>query len=712
MTVRDVMTMVMAYSLRFKVSDTQRDSLIDMLKKMAGPHARDINITKYRFKQAFDPPDDKIIYHYYCNGCKKKLIHSSSHAKMTSKIVTCSNCSDESEVNLRSKNYFISIDLQYQLQMLFRNKEIKTEFFKFQEFIENNPSEGIIRDVHDCEQYKIINSNGTEYLTYNVGSDGALCTKTGKQKFWPMQILLNFLPPKMRFKYVLLIGMWITTKEPDSDIADLYCLQFLEQALPLHNTGIEISDLDGRKTTLKMTPLSFCLDGVARPIFQRRFQFNGHFGCSWCYHIGIYFIEVSGIRYPMFHPEDGRAVNQPLRSKASHAKDLEAITLLNRPSERGVKGDICLSRVPNIDMAWSFAYDYLHGSLAGVDNQLNKQYSKSGSKFKLTNTEKKRVESRMMSITPTHDVHRLPEKERGKWHAVEIKHWNLCYSLPCLSGILAEEALQHYALFVKSLFTLLKTEITEEELVECERDLKQFVALYEYHFDDTSMTFNVHSVLHMVDSVRKNGPLWANSTFAFEGNIHELRQLINGTNGMDKQMSKKHLEKLHFRTGNVNYSSDEIKDYCSNLFSHKRLSTFVHYGDENNVVFVGNSTFRNIDGTLARVYKKCIYKHKVFHSIQYTRAQRTNDSVIKLADSDFGQIMNILCIDEKCYFQISRIQLFEEKPFNVKHIEKIWSENFDQYRIIPIGDVKCKMNLINTRSARYLSELPNDFEIQ
>lgn len=711
-TVRDVMTLVMAHSLRFKSSDTERDSLIDMLKLLAGPKAKDINISKYRFKQAFDPPDDKIKYHYYCTSCKKQIIQSCVHTKITDKVVVCLNCSNEIQVSLSSKNYFITIDLKYQLEMLFRNKEIKAEFFQFQEHISENPSSNKIRDVHDSELYKKINSNGTKYFTYNVGSDGALCTKTGKQKFWPMQVLLNFLPPKMRFKYVLLVGMLITTKEPNSDIADLYFSKFLEEALPLYSTGIDIIDLNDEKMNLKFIALSFCFDSVARPIFQRRLQFNGYFGCSWCYHIGIYFLEVSGIRYPMLHPGEHRPVSQPLRSKESHTEDLQSVNLSNNASARGVKGDISLSETPHIDMVWSFSYDYLHGTLAGVDNQLYKQYNKPGSKFKLSSSDKKRIEKRLMSITPTHDIHRLPELERGNWHAVEIKHWNLCYSLPCLSGIIDEEALKHYSLLVKSLFTLLKTEITEEELVTCESDLKKFVTLYEYYFDDTCMTFNVHSVLHMVESVRKNGPLWANSTFAFESNIYQLRQLVNGQNGMDKQMSRKHLEKLHFKTGNVDYSTEEIENYCSNLFANKRLSTFVNYGDQGEVVFVGKGFLKNIDGTRARVYKKCIYKHKVFHSMKYTRAQRTNDSTVKLADSDFGQIMNILSIDEQCYFQVSRIDVFEENPFYVDHIKKIRSENFCEYRIIAISDVKCKLNLLNVQNARYLCELPNDFEIQ
>ncbi|OXU29009.1 hypothetical protein TSAR_014435, partial [Trichomalopsis sarcophagae] len=546
MTVRDVMTLVMAHSLRFKTSDAANDSLIDMLKILAGPEAKDIDISKYRFKQAFDPPDDKIKYHYYCTACKKQIIESSFHTKIIDKVMVCSNCSDENKVSLTSKNYFIT----------------------FQEFISENPSGNVIKDVHDSEIYKKINNNENKYFTYNLGSDGALCTKTGKQKFWPMQVMLNCLPPKMRFKYVLLVGMLITTKEPNSDIADLYFSKFLEEALPLYETGIEITDLNDKQINLKFIALSFCFDPVARPIFQRRLQFNGYFGCSWCYNIGIYYLEVSGIRYEMLHPREDSLVSQPLRSKESHAEDLESVNLSNNSSARGVKGDTHYLQ-PHIS-TW-------YGLLVTIT-------------YMLSNADKKRIERRLMSITPTHDIHRLPELERDNWHAAEIKHWNLCYSLPCL------------------LFTLLKTEITEEELLTCESDLKKFVALYEYYFDDISMTFNVHSVLHMVQSVRKNGPLWANSTFAFESNIYQLNLV-----SQPLRSKESHAEDLESVNVSNNSSARGVKGDIS-------LSATPH------IDMVWSFSYDYLHGTLAGVDKQ-LYK-------QYTKTA----SKLKLSNADKKRI--------------------------------------------------------------------------
>jgi len=61
----------------------------------------------------------------------------------------------------------------------------------------------------------------------------------------------------------------------------------------------------------------------------------------------------------------------------------------------------------------------------------------------------------------------------------------------------------------------------------------KFVALFEVLYGAESMRFNVHMLLHVVQSVRMSGPLWATSTFPFESNIHFLKQLVNGPKGVE-----------------------------------------------------------------------------------------------------------------------------------------------------------------------------------
>lgn len=49
MTVLDVMTLDMAFALRFKLSDIGREYLINLIKILSSPIGEQLNISKYRF---------------------------------------------------------------------------------------------------------------------------------------------------------------------------------------------------------------------------------------------------------------------------------------------------------------------------------------------------------------------------------------------------------------------------------------------------------------------------------------------------------------------------------------------------------------------------------------------------------------------------------------------------------------------------------------
>ena len=54
--------------------------------------------------------------------------------------------------------------------------------------------------------------------------------------------------------------------------------------------------------------------------------------------------------------------------------------------------------------------------------------------------------------------------------------------------------------------------------------------------DPPLMTINVHSLLHLTDTVIKLGPLWFHSCFAFEAANGELLKLFHGHEGVQKQV--------------------------------------------------------------------------------------------------------------------------------------------------------------------------------
>jgi hypothetical protein len=114
-------------------------------------------------------------------------------------------------------------------------------------------------------------------------------------------------------------------------------------------------------------------------------------GCSWCYHPGEYIADVHGIRYPL------REKDPELRTAESHKKDVLTVHNLQKSSEMGVRGDISLSKIPHIDMVWSFAYEYMHGILCGVAKQIYNRWTASDSKstLKLNKNERRIINERL-----------------------------------------------------------------------------------------------------------------------------------------------------------------------------------------------------------------------------------------------------------------------------------------------------------------------------
>lgn len=51
------------------------------------------------------------------------------------------------------------------------------------------------------------------------------------------------------------------------------------------------------------------------------------------------------------------------------------------------------------------------------------------------------------------------------------------------------------------------------------------------------MSANVHSLLHLPETVEDLGPLWAHSCFPFESANGEILKLYHGSQGIDKQVT-------------------------------------------------------------------------------------------------------------------------------------------------------------------------------
>lgn len=363
LTVNDVISMVAGYSLRFGISNKARLGLIDLLKVCAGPGFESLQISSNAFCKTFEPPNDKVQLHYYCTTCHVKL-YSTEKKNFLAQNVTCEVCNKAYELNLSSDNFFMSIDLRYQISLLMENNRIRAALVDKLSTIKVRNQASCINDIDEGELQRRIAVTSPYNTTYNFSTDGAPLFHKSKRNFWPLQIILNGLPPEMRFKYVLLAGLMVVKREPTPALMQLFLTPFVEQVNQLQLKGIDLGlTNDGQPILCTFTPLCCSADSVARAVLQNRLQFNGYFGCSYCYQRGEFF--ASAMRYPFEE-------NEPeLRTHDSHMQDvLEFDLSRSLLKSRGAKGTSILSTIHNFDMVWSFPLDQLHTPLIGTGKHL------------------------------------------------------------------------------------------------------------------------------------------------------------------------------------------------------------------------------------------------------------------------------------------------------------------------------------------------------
>ncbi|XP_043465742.1 uncharacterized protein LOC122500736 [Leptopilina heterotoma] len=527
--VNDVIEMLMGYFTQFGLTEEARLKLIDIIKILAGPLFKDLNISNYMLNKDMNAPPETIVFHYYCQECEKVIVHSSVKSKIKGQNKVCQQCLSVNKINLSNNKYFLTVNLEYQLNLLLKDEEIRNYLINVAKGITKVKETTAITDIQDSKLYRNTKDQFPNTITYNLSTDGAPVSsgKSGTRSFWPLSIIINDLPPEIRFKYILLVGIMVVTNEPQPHLMNLFIDKFKEEAIHLHTAGLTLELANDCKITLTFTPFCVIADSPAKALLQCRMKYNGYCSCSYCYQFGFY---CGIVKFPFI----GSDCEQ--RTHSSHMEDVEKMESLGK-TVRGVKGRSSFCNFPNIDMVYSFNLDFMHNGILGVAEQIWLLI-----KAKISASERRSLDNLLIRIQPPRELHRKPEKltKISCWKATNWKAWLLHYSVPLLMTIesLPIDLLHHYALFVNAMFILSKTYISQNDLLQCRLDLLKFVAHVEIHYGISAMTFNVHLLLHATENVINTGPAWATSAFPYESNIFVLKSSANGPKNADQQMAK------------------------------------------------------------------------------------------------------------------------------------------------------------------------------
>lgn len=480
--------------------------------------------------------------------------------------------------------------------------------------------------------------------------------------------MINELPVHTRFNSLVPIALWFNRKKPNMSIF----LDLMANMIEKINEEPMECIINGEKRLIKLHILTCSVDSIARAAMQGVTQFNGKYGCNWCLHPTDYVINAT--KYPV-KPSKGPIPPQ----KRTHEATVRIMRSLSRKQKKklGIKALSPLIFLPNFNIIKGFVVDYMHCILLGVAKQITNYLIKPRDLL--------HYQKLLDSMKLPHQVCRLtrPIADNKYWKAREWENWVLYLSLPVFCTRLPAHLLKYWSLLVESLFTLLKTEISYDELANVSKMLEAFVKDTEHYFGKSSMSFNVHQLLHVTDTVKQWGPLWAHSAFAFEAGNHKLLQAIHCGKGVVLQILRfinisnaaTILEKRLFTT-----ESEIVQAYCINVLS-TRVKQCIKVG--NRTYFgKGSSVEKNITSMLQMSDNSQYYDRMILESCLYASCLKVNprsdNSTALLEDGKYIRIEKFI-VDTQQQKDIVKCKILGiatcSTYYKCTHLKRILEEN-------------------------------------
>lgn len=501
------------------------------------PSGHSLCTSLYDFKKFFINLKNPLIKHFYCPHCLGYL-HSSTEKKCP--YDSCGKLFNESEIM-----YFLEMPVDSQLRNLFSQKGFYEKLnHRFQRKFD---MEHKYCDVYDGDLYKSYYEkegplSKQENVSFTFNTDGAPVFKSSKISVWPLFLVINELPYKLRMlkENMLMAGLWFGPPKP---AMGTFLSPFLDCFKKLHE-GIQCFCPLLGNFICRAYLLCGTADLPARCLVCNSVQYNGSFSCWKCMQKG----ETSERGKGHTHVFPYISANPKGPERTVYDVHRDAQQAMNNLEQRktgysvnGVKGPSWLTFFPNFNIVKGISIDYMHSVLLGVQKLLLRLWFSSEFKSKDFSFHEHVhiVDYRLNNLKPTLDISRLPrsiETDLKYWKASEYRSFLLYFGAPVMYGILDNNRFNHYLQLVNGIRILLKFGSTEEEVSEAEAMLFNFCADFECLYEKCFMTLNIHQLVHLADSVRALGPLYTHSCFSFEDKNGLLLKMIQGTQNIDSQI--------------------------------------------------------------------------------------------------------------------------------------------------------------------------------
>lgn len=560
----------------------------------------------------------------------------------------------------------------------------------------------MLSDVDDGVLYKKIqekNPSNLLTLALTLNADGANIFKSSKNSLWPIQIVLNCLPPGLRY---LSDNIIVSTLYYGKEKPNMFDLLYL-LAAEIHSCNERFISFYKNDEFFNFIPkLLFCAcDLPARAAIQNFMGVNAKFGCSYCYHPGysipnnfkgttVRYVRDDATTKVRYHNESIEIADMVEKSRLNDKKD-------KKDSIRGIKGYSALLLFDDINIIESFPIDFMHGVALGLTKDLieiwigKKRIPTPPCKdFKIKSVQlRTTLAKRIFQLKPTRSIKRKP---RSIFEIANIKASELLYLLwyylrYALIGILPTRLVKNFEKLSAAIFILCKKNVKLDEVKTACALLKDFASEFEDIYGRGAVTMNLHLINHYYNVVINCGPLWCYSLFSFENNIGELKKFITGKTDVLKQLADKYTKSRKITTTECNKSVDQEAFQPKIVNVERKLIRDIENAED------------LLEGNIG-IWKCAKIGSRMYTSMHYIQTKSV-DYFVKLKNGHMGK--KVFFMGEK-YMPKILLQKYKKNQQNY-HLHEV--EPTGTYGIYSCMDIEEKMMYLQTGSIEYIANEPN-----
>lgn len=350
-----------------------------------------------------------------------------------------------------------------------------------------------IQNSLDCE-------NNILKLSFNI--DGIPLFKSSSLQFWPILCKIsnrnNFSP--------FTVGIFCGVSKPSP--LHSYLEDFLNDLTILLKEGFIF-----RNTVYSVEIENFICDAPARAYIKCIKSHGGYSSCDKCEEEGDY--DYVGRTVIL------KGISAPLRTDSSFRSKRDPDHHL---------GESPLLKLPRLDVVSDFPIDYMHSVCLGVTRKLLHSWTSGSLHVRLSSQQVKLLSERILLLrvsTPT-EINRKPRElsELARWKATEFRTFLLYIGPVVLKGIVDIAIYEHFLLLSCAISILVSnTRITKIHDLANEY-LSMFVIHCEKIYGRQFYVYNVHTLCHLSNDVKRFGALDSYSAFPFENYLGKLKSLI------------------------------------------------------------------------------------------------------------------------------------------------------------------------------------------